>query len=371
MSKTISLTIRTSRHSDCCRPLPPKICLRATTQFEKREWWKVTIRWRRREKEPAVFAKSGVSMWRALTAHRLGAVFPRPRLSLHSTWAQQTKRQNGTLKKILWRCAWVPYGLLSIIPIGLGAMGTYHFCRGDKRHGRGHFFYSLTGWLALPLSVPVLLGAPIVWCVDWEKRTFMNQIQQLWARTTTLLFFKTIVTGNEQLVKLKGRPAVFVSNHQSWLDAYALMWVDDMPLKVVLKRELLWIPVVGWVMALIGHIPFNRKNKESGKEVIQHCKHLLENDVPVFLFPEGTRSKDGKLGPFKYGAFVLAVDQGVPIVPIIVEGTRDMMPPGDELSLGDANVYVHVNPAIYPKDGETAKELMERVYAVMKYALKE
>lgn len=77
------------------------------------------------------------------------------------------------------------------------------------------------------------------------------------------------------------------------------------------------------------------------------------------------------MGPFKYGAFVLAVDEGVPIVPITVEGTRDMMPPGDELSLGDKNVYVHVHPAIYPKHGETAKELMGRVHDFMKCALKE
>ena len=89
--------------------------------------------------------------------------------------------------------------------------------------------------------------------------------------------------------------------------------------------------------------------------------NLLANNTSVFLFPEGTRSKDGKLRKFKIGAFKIAVDGNSPIVPITIHGTRAMMPPGDELSLGTDDIYVKVHEPIYPKQGETANELRDRV----------
>ena len=189
----------------------------------------------------------------------------------------------------------------------------------------------------------------------------MDMIQKTWARTTTKFFFTTNVTGTENIVKLNGKPAVYISNHQSWLDAYALFWIDFVQLKIVLKRELMLIPVVGWALNAIGHIPFNRSNKKSGSNAIKDCMNLLANNASVFLFPEGTRSKDGKLRKFKIGAFKIAVDGNAPIVPITIHGTRAMMPPGDELSLGTDDIYVKVHEPIYPKQGETANELRDRV----------
>ena len=254
------------------------------------------------------------------------------------------------------------YLALTSIPIGLSCIAGYnYFIKDDKRHVRGSLFYSWTGWLCLPLSIPVILAYPYVYLFDTYQRNFMDMIQKTWARTTTKFFFTTNVTGTENIVKLNGKPAVYISNHQSWLDAYALFWIDFVQLKIVLKRELMLIPVVGWALNAIGHIPFNRSNKKSGSNAIKDCMNLLANNTSVFLFPEGTRSKDGKLRKFKIGAFKIAVDGNAPIVPITIHGTRAMMPPGDELSLGTDDIYVKIQEPIFPKQGETANELRDRV----------
>ena len=162
------------------------------------------------------------------------------------------------------------------------------------------------------------------------------------------IFLQTHVIGIKECIEIEWWSAVYISNHQSWLDAYALFWIDDAELKIVLKRELMLIPVVGWALKAIGHIPFNRSNKESGSNAIKHCSKLLDNNTSVFLFPEGTRSKDGKLRKFKIGAFKIAVDNKTPIVPITIHGTGKMMPPGDELSLGTDDIIVHIHEPIFP-----------------------
>lgn len=254
------------------------------------------------------------------------------------------------------------YLALTTIPIGLSCIAAYnYFVKRDNKHARGNLFYSWTGWLCLPLSLPVILAYPYVYFFDRYQRSFMDYIQKLWARTTTKYFFRTLVVGTKNVSKLNGGPAVYISNHQSWLDAYALFWIDDAELKIVLKRELMLIPVVGWALKAIGHIPFNRSNKESGSNAIKHCSKLLDNNTSVFLFPEGTRSKDGKLRKFKIGAFKIAVDNKTPIVPITIHGTGKMMPPGDELSLGTDDIIVRIHEPIFPRPDETASELRTRV----------
>ena len=245
------------------------------------------------------------------------------------------------------------YLALTTIPIGLSCIAAYnYFVKKDNKHARGSLFYSWTGWLCLPLSLPVILAYPYVYFFDRYQRSFMDYIQKLWARTTTKYFFRTLVVGTKNISKLNGGPAVYISNHQSWLDAYALFWIDVAELKIVLKRELMLIPVVGWALKAIGHIPFNRSNKESGSNAIKHCSKLLDNNTSVFLFPEGTRSKDGKLRKFKIGAFKIAVDNKAPIVPITIHGTGKMMPPGDELSLGTDDIIVQANISQTRRDCE-------------------
>ena len=118
---------------------------------------------------------------------------------------------------------------------------------------------------------------------------------------------------------------VVVSNHESQADPFL---ISHLPweMKWLGKASLFRIPVVGWSMALAGDIPLDRGSPRSAKEAMDRCARWLDRGVPVMIFPEGTRSKDGNLLPFKDGAFRLAVEHGADLMPIAVCGTRQALP---------------------------------------------
>jgi len=120
---------------------------------------------------------------------------------------------------------------------------------------------------------------------------------------------------------------VVVANHQSFLDIFLL---SNLPheMKWVAKRSLFKIPWVGWAFWLVGDIAVDRGDAASALEVMAKARRYLERGMSVMLFPEGTRSRDGKLLPFKAGAFKLAIEAGVPVLPIAVSGTAQGMPKG-------------------------------------------
>jgi 1-acyl-sn-glycerol-3-phosphate acyltransferase len=116
------------------------------------------------------------------------------------------------------------------------------------------------------------------------------------------------------------RPYVVVSNHESFVD---ILLISHLPweMKWLSKAELFRIPVLGWLLRLAGDIPIQRGFGPSAAEAIAKCREVLANRVSVMIFPEGTRSTTADLLPFKDGAFRLAIDAGVPILPLVVHGT--------------------------------------------------
>ncbi|GEJ55754.1 lysophospholipid acyltransferase family protein [Anaeromyxobacter diazotrophicus] len=126
----------------------------------------------------------------------------------------------------------------------------------------------------------------------------------------------------------EGRQAyVVVANHQSFLDIFL---ISNLPheMKWVAKRSLFKIPWIGWAFWMVGDIAIERGDAASAAVVMAKAKDYLTHGMHVMLFPEGTRSRDGKMLPFKAGAFKLAVDAGVPILPIAVSGSAQGMPKG-------------------------------------------
>jgi 1-acyl-sn-glycerol-3-phosphate acyltransferase len=136
------------------------------------------------------------------------------------------------------------------------------------------------------------------------------------------------------------RPFVVVSNHESFAD---ILLISHLPweMKWLSKAELFRIPIMGWMMWLAGDVPVKRGFGPSALEAMARCRQALDNRVSVMIFPEGTRSKTAELLPFKDGAFRLAIEAGVPILPLAVSGTATALRKHDwRFGRSDAEVRV-------------------------------
>jgi 1-acyl-sn-glycerol-3-phosphate acyltransferase len=139
-----------------------------------------------------------------------------------------------------------------------------------------------------------------------------------------------IVVDNRANLDTK-QPYVFMANHASSLDIWALFRVIPRRVRMIAKKQLGRIPLFGWVMWAGRFIFIDRKNGVAARRSIDEAGRRIHDGDSVVIFPEGTRTRDGTLGPFKKGGFHLAVKAGVPIVPVALRGTRELMPRGSLL----------------------------------------
>jgi len=213
-----------------------------------------------------------------------------------------------------------------------------------------YFEYSVLLLVFLPIFAIVrlihrkdpLLRVPGRWMRSFGRLT--GSLNPLW---------KITVAGTPP-PDIHHRAYVVVSNHESTADIFVLTkyrW--DM--RWIAKEELFKTPFVGWALRLCGDIRVRRGAKESVVEMMEECRKTLRLGMPLMLFPEGTRSKDGRLLPFKDGAFQLAVEAQCPILPIALAGTRDCMPK-KSLWFGDARAHAELLEPI-STEGLTAADI--------------
>lgn len=150
------------------------------------------------------------------------------------------------------------------------------------------------------------------------------------------------------------RGYVVVANHESVADPFLLSWLP-FDMRWVAKEELFKPPLVGWAMRWGGDIPLRRGEGDSVRRMLDECEAAIRGGISVMLFPEGTRSKDGELLPFKDGAFSLAVRTQAPVLPIALTGTREMRPKHSRW-FGRANGQARILKPIVT-DGMTAEDV--------------
>jgi 1-acyl-sn-glycerol-3-phosphate acyltransferase len=180
------------------------------------------------------------------------------------------------------------------------------------------------------------------------------------------------VVGRENLAP--GETYLVMSNHQSLYDIPVLFQVVGPNVRMITKEELFRVPIFGKALAAGGFISIDRSNRNAAIRSLDRARALLDSGTHVWIAPEGTRSRTGQLLAFKKGAFYLAFEAGLPILPVTVNGTRNALPAKGLRSTAGADVRVTIHPKIDPrpyaargKEGRDA--LMSEVRRVMESAL--
>ena len=136
--------------------------------------------------------------------------------------------------------------------------------------------------------------------------------------------------------------------------------------KIIHKRSLSFVPFFGWSVALGGHIPIDRSNPFRARRSLDQAAARMRNGTSVLVFPEGTRSRDGVVGHFKRGSFGLAIDAGVPVVPVSLVGVKKLVPRGlFSLQPGSVRLRVHAPIATLDQPPDSAQALAEQVRQVV------
>lgn len=177
------------------------------------------------------------------------------------------------------------------------------------------------------LVVTTVLGiAAIVAGLVTGRRTMVFRLGRLWAKAhLKVMGIEPEYIGLEHAAGTA--PRVFLANHASNLDIWALTPVLPITTRFVSKRTIFWIPVLGQAMALAGFIAIDRKDRASAIRSLGRAADKVRRGASVILFPEGTRSRNGRLGRFKRGAFHLAVEASVAVVPVAISGAYDVLKP--------------------------------------------
>ena len=210
------------------------------------------------------------------------------------------------------------------------------------------FFYVLYQYLiGFPLIVVVTLFTALltIICFPWRNGKLPRAVQVFWSRSVLWLLLVPIKVSGRENVDPK-QSYVFVANHQSFLDVFAVYgWLPN-NFKWLMKKELRKIPFVGTACAVAGHIFVDRSNPRAAMESLTYIKAQLHDGISTVIFPEGTRTKTGEIGRFKQGAFKIAMDMGLPVVPITLNGFYQSMPPGQFFANLHSRVSLHIGKPI-------------------------
>ena len=195
--------------------------------------------------------------------------------------------------------------------------------------------------------------------VHWRNAEFVHKVQQFWSRSFFwLMFLPVSVDGAEHIQP--GQSYVFVANHQSMFDVWLVYGWLPVIFKWLMKAELRKVPFVGTGCKAAGHIFIDRRNSKAAMESLQEVEKQLVNGVCTVIFPEGTRSLNGEVGRFKRGAFQIALDLGLPVIPLSLTGCFEVLPKGKPFVHRHA-VHMHIGKPIDLKTFTDSNEAIEAV----------
>ena len=216
----------------------------------------------------------------------------------------------------------------------------------------------------------VVLGSICIFTGYFSKTgNVPHLVARFWANTILFVSgIKVRIEGLEHL--LLDRPVIYMVNHQSNFDIPVLLGRLPVQFRWLAKAELFRIPILGRGMSGSGYISIDRSNRKSAMQSLTRAAETIRNGTSVLIFPEGTRSVDGNLLPFKKGGFVLTVDAGVTVIPMIICGTWPIMPK-NRLRIRPRPVTLTILPAVDTSafNRKTKDDLMNLIYKMMSEAI--
>jgi len=232
-----------------------------------------------------------------------------------------------------------------------------------------HLLYQPYKWLVvipffiLSTLIFGIIAATVAFLVNTRVASFMGGV--IWARLNAWMapiFVK--VSGRENIDRKQSY--VVIANHQSAFDIFVLYGFLNMDFKWVMKQELRKVPGIGLGCEKVGHIFIDRTNHESSLKSLGAARKKIVNGTSILFFPEGTRSTDGIIGNFKKGAFKMALDLDLPILPVTIIGTKDILP-NKTLDLFPGKVLMTIHEPIPVKNysEENINELIQTSREVM------
>ncbi len=219
------------------------------------------------------------------------------------------------------------------------------------------------------------LAAPVAAIIGFSASFFMGDVRVLYRLFMWGASAGVWITGvRVETVGLDrfdhSRSYIFMTNHVSNLDPPIQIPLIPHRTSVMVKKELFKVPILGHAMRMGSLIPVDRGNRDAGIEAVRAAKLVVEQALNMTIYVEGKRSFDGKLLPFKKGPFYLAMECGVPVIPVTIVGTHYIMPKARfSIRPGMAKVIFH--PPIDPKDFVSRECLMEKVRAAIESGLPE
>lgn len=194
-----------------------------------------------------------------------------------------------------------------------------------------------------------------------SQGNWVDHISRFWGRLNLALSRVSMSVSGDEFID-ENQPYIVMANHQSYYDVFALIGYLPLPLKWVMKMELKKIPIFGFACETVGHIYVDRGNSDKARKSLKAAGEKIRAGSSVVIFPEGTRSPDGKLLRFKKGGFVMALEAGVPILPVTVVGGRKILPNKSLRILpGDMKLIIHKPIPVDEYTYETREILVERV----------
>jgi 1-acyl-sn-glycerol-3-phosphate acyltransferase len=224
-------------------------------------------------------------------------------------------------------------------------------------------FYLGTAPVGLLLTVVCATAAFLAALVDRSGRT-TRRIGGWWGRALLRLFRIDVeVAGGDNVPP---GPAVYAANHSSTIDIFVVFGFLPVDFRIVFKHSVGFIPILGWSIRLGGHVPIDRSHPFRARKSLERAARRIASGTNVVVFPEGTRSPDGRVRRFRRGSFRLAIEAAVPVVPVSIVGVKALVPRGiPSVRPGTVRVVIHPPVASAGRPLEAVDGFAEEVRAIV------